>query len=92
MNQQDIIFHMLNFVAPAVVLAVLVPVLGWIFLKRGVALLPWWGQMLVNLLVGVAVLLGGLWWFDRDGKMQTYAALALAVASSQWLLARSWRR
>jgi hypothetical protein len=46
----------------------------------------------VNLLVGSAVLLCGLWWFGRDGKMQTYAALALAVASSQWLLARGWRR
>jgi len=92
MNQQDILFHILNFVAPAAVLAVVVPVLGRFFFRRGVALLPWWGQMGVNLLVGSAVLLCGLWWFGRDGKMQTYAALALAVASSQWLLARGWRR
>jgi len=26
-----------------------------------------------------------------DGKMATYAALVLAVATSQWLLARAWR-
>jgi hypothetical protein len=55
-------------------------------------LLPWWGQMLVNFMVGVAVLLACLWGLGRDGKMMAYALLVLAVTSSQWLLVRGWRR
>ena len=37
------------------------------------------------------VLVAGLVFFGRDGKMATYAALVLAIASSQWLLLRGWR-
>jgi hypothetical protein len=40
---------------------------------------------------GLAALAAGLWYFGRDGKMAAYAALVLAVASAQWLVARAWR-
>jgi hypothetical protein len=92
MNLNDIYFHLLNFVAPAAGLALLLPLLGRPFFKAQAALLPWWGQMLVNFMVGVAVLLACLWWLGRDGKMMGYALLVLAVTSSQWLLVRGWRR
>ena len=92
MNLKDILLHLLNFVAPALVLAVLMPVLARLLLRRQVPLLAWWGQILVNLVVGVVVLLACLWWLGRDGKMLAYALLALAAASSQWLLLRGWRR
>jgi hypothetical protein len=46
----------------------------------------------INFIVGVAVLSAGLMIFGRDGKMATYVALVLACATSQWLLAGSWRR
>ena len=36
-------------------------------------------------------LLAALIVFGRDGKMATYAALVVAIASSQWLLLRGWR-
>jgi hypothetical protein len=39
----------------------------------------------------LVVLAAGLWWFGHDGKMATYAALAVAVATSQWLAGRAWR-
>jgi len=48
-------------------------------------------QLVINASVGLAVLLAGLLLFGRDGKMLTYAAMAVACASSQWLLRRSWR-
>jgi len=35
-------------------------------------------------LVGVAVLLAGLAYFGRDGKMATYAALVLAQGTLAW--------
>jgi hypothetical protein len=39
----------------------------------------------------VLVLGAGLWYFGVDGKMATYAGLAVAVASTQWVLCRAWR-
>jgi len=91
MNLQDILLHLLNFVAPAFALAVLVPLLARPFFRKRTAT-PWWGQVLVNFVVGVLVLLASLWWLGRDGKMAAYTLLVLAVASTQWLLARGWRR
>lgn len=91
MNLQDILLHLLNFVAPAFALAVLLPLLAWPLFRKRTAM-PWWGQVLVNFAVGVGVLLASLWWLGRDGKMIAYALLVLAVASTQWLLARGWRR
>ena len=92
MNLLDILLHLLNFVAPALGLAVLLPLLSRLFMKKQVFLLPWWGQVLLNFVVGVAALMGALWWLGHDGKMTGYALLVLAVGSSQWLLARGWRR
>jgi hypothetical protein len=42
--------------------------------------------------VGVAVLAAGLWFFGRDGKMATYAALVVAVATCEWIGRRAWRQ
>ncbi len=92
MNLHDIVFHLLNFAAPALALALLVPLLARPFFRRQAWLLPWWGQMLVNLVVGLAAQLASLWWLERDGKMLGYLGLVLAVASTQWLLGRGWRR
>jgi zinc transporter ZupT len=92
MNLLDILLHLLNFVAPALALAVLLPLLSRLFTKRQARLLPWWGQVLLNFVVGVAALLAALWLLGRDGKMAGYAALVLAVATSQWVLVRGWRR
>jgi len=92
MNLHDIVFHLLNFAAPALVLALLVPLLARLLFRKQAQRLPWWGQVLVNFVVGVAALLVSLWWLGRDGKMLGYSLLVLAVASSQWLLVRGWRR
>jgi len=92
MTLLDILIHLLNFGAPALALALLLPLAArFVFKKRGLPL-TWWTQVAINLIVGLAVLGGGLWWLGRDGKMQTYTALVLAVATSQWLLSRGWRR
>ena len=34
----------------------------------------------------------GLLLLGRDGKMASYAAMSLACATSQWLMARGWQR
>jgi hypothetical protein len=37
------------------------------------------------------VLVAGLVLFSQDGKLLTYAAMALMAAIAQWLLMRGWR-
>lgn len=76
--------HVINFAAPALWLALLMPLLGRIFMKNRPVALTFIAQAAIHLAAGVVVLLLGLALFGRDGKMLTYLALVLAVASSQW--------
>ena len=90
MGPLDLALHLTGFAAPAVFLAVLLPLASRLLLRRQAGVGVAW-QVTLVLLAGLAVLAGGLWWFGRDGKMLTYAALVLATATAQWLAARSWR-
>lgn len=92
MNLPDVLLHLLNFAAPALALAVLVPLATRLWGRKQSPLLPWGGQMAFNFVLGVAVLAAAVWWLGPDGRMLGYAGLVLAVASSQWLLLRAWRR
>lgn len=82
--------HLLSFAAPAFFLALVLALAGpWLAggttpVRRGRA----FG---VNFLAGLAVLSAGIWFFGRDGKMATYAALVVVASSSQWLMGRGWR-
>ena len=92
MGPIDLLNHLLNFILPALVVGGGVAVFSRFFMKKsGVASVNWW-FIAINSVVGVAVLTAGLVLFGRDGKMLTYAALVVAVATSQWLLAGGWRR
>ena len=91
MNWLDWLLHLLGFVAPALALGVLVASASRAF-GREARRLPLWASALLLSLVGMAVLLAGLWHFGVDGKMATYAALVVAVASAEWLTGRGWRR
>ena len=86
------LLHLANFAAPAMVLALLLPLVSHFFIKKQAPALAWWAQAAINFVVSVAVLLAGLWVWSRDGKMAAYALLVLALASSQWLLSRGWRK
>ncbi len=92
MGPLDLAYHLLNFIAPALWVAGLV-LAGSRFLLKKVPLAPAkWTQFAINSAIGVAVLVGGLVLFGRDGKMATYAALVLAQGTVQWLLLRGWKR
>jgi hypothetical protein len=43
-------------------------------------------QAAINSIAGVVALSVGLWFFGRDGKMASYAAMLLGCALSQGLL------
>ena len=90
MNPLDFLIHLLSFAAPALAVAVLVA-LGARLVMPGARRPGWWASLLANSVTGVLVLAAGLWWFGRDGKMATYAALVVAVATAQWLVGRAWR-
>jgi hypothetical protein len=87
----DLAIHLLSFVAPALAVALLVALAGPLVLPRAGRPRWWWAPVALNFIAGVAVLVAGLWLFGRDGKMTTYSALVLVVATCQWLSGRAWR-
>ncbi|HKB54549.1 MAG TPA: hypothetical protein VKD22_11155 [Ramlibacter sp.] len=92
MGPIDLLFHVLSFIAPALALAILLPLGGRVLLPRGQVLLSWWVQVAFNAIVGIGILALGLWHFGVDGKMATYAALVLGMAMAQWLGSAGWRK
>lgn len=90
MSPLDIVLHLMGFMAPAFFVA-LALVFGSRIAGGRPQPLRWWAQFAINFTVGVAVLGLGLWHFGVDGKMATYAALAGAVATAQWLGSRAWK-
>lgn len=83
--------HLLNFAAPAFFLAVGMVLCARVFKLNQASDLSWIAQAAINFIVGCGVLGIGLWWFGRDGKMASYAALVLSSALCQWVLSRGWR-
>ena len=79
--------HLLNFMAPAVWLALLMPGLGRL-LWRGATRLHMGEQIGVQLVAGLLVLIAGLVLLGRDGAMLTYAALVLVTGVAQWWMQR----
>jgi hypothetical protein len=76
--------HIANFIAPALGVAALL----WLGprIARGKRPVRWRPAVEAGLLAGagVAVLLAGLVFFGRDGKMLTYAALVLVQGTMAW--------
>jgi len=91
MSPADLILHLLNFLAPALAVAVTgTPAARLLWSKQAkasaIAL-----HVAINFVACATVLAGGLWVFGVDGKMATYAAMVVASASCHWLMLRAWR-
>ena len=88
--------HLLNFVAPAALMALLLVIFCRMFAGFFESKKPfpqvWWVELAINFIVGVAVLAVGLVLLGRDGKMLTYLSLVLAMAVSQWWLVGRGKR
>ncbi len=87
--------HLLNFLAPAAVVALLLVSLTRPFSRllgaKTSAPTRWWTQFAIGFVVNLGVLTAGLLVFGHDGQMLTYAALVLGAAICQWCLLRGWK-
>lgn len=92
MTPIDTLNHLLNFLAPALALALLLPLAARFLKSKNAKPLVWWAQVAINFVACSVALLASLWWWGQDGKMAAYAALVLVGASSQWLVSRGWQR
>ena len=83
MSALDALFHVINFVLPAVFLGGALALWGRRHSKKSVRQ-TWF----INSLVGIGALAAGLVFFGVDGKMLSYALLAVACSVSQLLASR----
>ena len=88
--------HLLNLLAPAALMALLLVAFSRLFQqffgsKKAFAH-SLYAQGAINFIVGSGVLLAGLVVLGRDGRMLTYVVLVLAMAATQWCLLGGWRR
>ena len=87
--------HILNFIAPAAIVALMLVLAARLF-NRFLASNRYfvqsiWAQLATVFIVNVFVLVAGLVFFSNDGKMATYAAMVVAAALCQWILFRGWK-
>lgn len=92
MGPIDSFNHLLNFVLPALAIALCMAGPVRSLMQREQQQTGFWAALAVQFTLGVLVLTLGLWFFERDGKMLTYALLATCCASAQWLMGRGWAR
>jgi hypothetical protein len=85
MTPLSVLAHLAGFVAPALGVGLLL----WAGLRIRRKGRPGFGsamQLSLLCVTGVVVMLAGLVFFDRDGKIATYAALVLAQGTLAWWL------
>ena len=91
MSLLGLLDHLLNFIAPALVVGLLVAAMAPVLMKKSRPHHSWLIQSAINSGANVLVLLAGMLIFGHDGKMATYAAMVLTCASSQWISGKAWR-
>lgn len=84
MGPLDAIWHLFNFIAPALGVALLSSTLAKLAWRRELAAVPWRRLSLWATVAGVLALCAGLVLFGRDGRMATYGALVVASALALW--------
>jgi len=80
----DTIWHLLNFVAPAVSMGAVVPLIAKLLWRRRLAAVRWQRLMAWSTGASLAALMAGLMVFGRDGRMVTYSGIVVASALGLW--------
>lgn len=84
MGPLDAVWHLFNFIAPALGVALLSSTLAKLAWRRELAAVPWRRLSLWAAVAGVLTLSAGLALFGRDGRMATYGVLVVASALALW--------
>ena len=88
--------HLLNFLAPAACLSLILMLLAQAFKRFLMPKSPWTqsicAQAAMIFVANTTVLVAGLVIFGNDGKMATYAAMVVCGALCQWALWCGWTK
>jgi hypothetical protein len=84
MGPVDALWHLLNFIGPALGVALIATACAKLSWRRELAAVSWRRMALWATGAGVLSLVAGLVVFGRDGKMATYGALVVATALALW--------
>ena len=79
-------WHVLNFLAPALMTGAIASALAKLIWRRDLAGTSWLVLALWAGLAGDLALVAGLWLTGRDGSMVSYGAMVAAVSLAIWLL------
>ncbi len=80
----ELLNHVINLLAPAAVVAALTSGVAKLLWRNELKAQPWLRLFGTSAVAGGAVLLVGLGLTAHDGRMSTYALLALVVAVTVW--------
>ncbi len=84
MSLFDLLNHLLNFLAPACGVGILLAVFVAIFERKMPFSRATLAQAAMNSVAGATALVAGLVFFGRDGKMASYGFLVLVCGTVQW--------
>ena len=84
MGPLDAIWHLGNFILPAIGVGALAAAGAKLLWRRELAAVRWLRLARDASLAGALVLLAGLMAFRQDGRMLTYGAMVLACALTLW--------
>jgi hypothetical protein len=84
MGPLDALWHLANFFAPALGVALVTTALAKLLWRHELATSGWRRLLGWSAAAGAAALVGGLIAFGRDGRMATYGALVAATALALW--------
>ena len=85
--------HILNLIAPAAFVALMLVLLARLFSKfsksRRAEIHSFWAESAIIFVANLVVMIAGLVIFGNDGKMATYGALVIVAGICQWALRRA---
>lgn len=79
----DLLNHLLNFFAPALVVGVMLAMVAPFLYKKKLQGHVFIAQAAINFVVSAVALVAGLWFFGRDAKMASYGAMLVAASLAQ---------
>ena len=84
MDLPHVIWHLLNFLAPAFGTGVLAASLAKLLWRSELKAVAWLRLCAIAVCAAASVLIGGLVLLGHDGRIATYAAMVAVIALSLW--------